>query len=196
MPNSIVPLDSNGILIIRDYAENVKRMLEMINQVDVSVPEEYITEVIPIKYAMAEDIANALEQSRRQRWQHRRIGSAHGAPAHQWRGTQRSGCSSGPSGGQSQWCTIQLAGTANSRSHNANGTPSSGNVVQVGCEQIISARIGPDGRRPGEIQVIGQTKIIADQRSNSLLVFATRQDYGHDQGIVAKLDVLLSQVLD
>ncbi|MEI9863830.1 MAG: secretin N-terminal domain-containing protein [Limisphaerales bacterium] len=34
--NSIVPLDSNGILIIRDYAENVKRMLEMIAQVDVT----------------------------------------------------------------------------------------------------------------------------------------------------------------
>jgi len=28
--NSILPIDGNGILILRDYAENVKRMLEMI----------------------------------------------------------------------------------------------------------------------------------------------------------------------
>ena len=58
--NSIIPLDVNGIIVIRDYAENVKRMLEMVQQVDVSVPAEYISEVIPIRYAMAEDIASAL----------------------------------------------------------------------------------------------------------------------------------------
>src|SRR5271154_4307854 len=60
LPNSILPIDSNGILVLRDNAENVKRMLQMIDRVDVSVPTEYISEVIPIKYALAEDIANAL----------------------------------------------------------------------------------------------------------------------------------------
>ena len=60
LANSILPIDANGILVLRDNAENVKRMLEMIDQIDVSVPAEYISEVIPIKYAMAEDIANAL----------------------------------------------------------------------------------------------------------------------------------------
>ena len=47
LPKSIFPIDGNGILVIRDYAENVKRMLEMIEQMDVSVPAEYISEVIP-----------------------------------------------------------------------------------------------------------------------------------------------------
>ena len=60
LQNSILSIDSNGILVLRDNAENVKRMLEMIKQVDVSVPEEFISEVIPIKYALADDIANAL----------------------------------------------------------------------------------------------------------------------------------------
>jgi len=60
LQNSILAIDSNGILVLRDYAENVKRMLEMIDQIDVSVPAEYISEVIPIRYAMAGDIANAL----------------------------------------------------------------------------------------------------------------------------------------
>ena len=46
--------------MLRDNAENVKRMLQMIDRVDVSVPAEYISEVIPIKYALADDIANAL----------------------------------------------------------------------------------------------------------------------------------------
>ena len=60
IPNGVFPIDSNGILIIRDYAENVKRMLEFITKVDVIVPEEFVSEVIPIKYAMVDDIANAL----------------------------------------------------------------------------------------------------------------------------------------
>src|ERR1039458_9146663 len=60
LANAIFPIDDNGILVLRDNAENVKRMLEMIDQIDVSVPAEYISEVIPIKYAMAEDIASAL----------------------------------------------------------------------------------------------------------------------------------------
>ena len=58
LQQSILAIDSNGILVLRDYAENVKRMLEMIDQIDISVPAEYISEVVPIKYAMAGDIAN------------------------------------------------------------------------------------------------------------------------------------------
>jgi general secretion pathway protein D len=34
LAGSITPLDDNGILILRDNAENVKRMLELIDQVD------------------------------------------------------------------------------------------------------------------------------------------------------------------
>ena len=60
LANSILPIDDNGILVLRDYAENVKRMMEMIEQVDVSVPAEYISDVIPIRYAKVDDIASAL----------------------------------------------------------------------------------------------------------------------------------------
>ena len=60
LPNAVFPIDDNGILVIRDYAENVKRMLEMIEQIDVSVPAEYVSEVIPIRYAKVDDIASAL----------------------------------------------------------------------------------------------------------------------------------------
>ena len=35
LPNSILAIDDNGILVLRDNAENVKRMLEMIDQMDV-----------------------------------------------------------------------------------------------------------------------------------------------------------------
>ncbi|HVV73056.1 MAG TPA: secretin N-terminal domain-containing protein, partial [Verrucomicrobiae bacterium] len=47
----------------------------------------------------------------------------------------------------------------------------------------------------GEFQVLGQTKIIADERTNSLLIFASRDDMKQITNIVAKLDVVLAQVL-
>src|SRR5262249_37796619 len=60
IPNAILPIDSSQILVLRDFTENVKRMLELIERVDVAVPAEFEQEVIPIKYALASDIANAL----------------------------------------------------------------------------------------------------------------------------------------
>ena len=59
MPNAAIAIDSSGILVLRDYTENVKRMLEMIARVDVNMPAEIESEVIPIKYALASDIASA-----------------------------------------------------------------------------------------------------------------------------------------
>ena len=58
--NGIQAVDSSQILVLRDYAENVKRMLQMVSKVDVAVPSEYVSEVIPIKYAKATEIQQAL----------------------------------------------------------------------------------------------------------------------------------------
>src|SRR5581483_1114404 len=41
----------------------------------------------------------------------------------------------------------------------------------------------------------GNNKIIADERTNSLLVFASRQDMDMIKDIISKLDVVLAQVL-
>src|SRR6266478_1016681 len=45
---------------------------------------------------------------------------------------------------------------------------------------------------PG-MEGIGQVKIIADERSNSLLIFATRPDLERIRNMVAKLDVVMAQ---
>src|SRR5262249_48186027 len=47
----------------------------------------------------------------------------------------------------------------------------------------------------GEFQILGNNKIIADERTNSLLVFASKQDMDVIKDIVSKLDVVLAQVL-
>ena len=60
IPNAIMPIDSSQILVLRDFTENVKRMLEVIREIDVAIPSEFISEVIPIKYAQASEISSAL----------------------------------------------------------------------------------------------------------------------------------------
>jgi general secretion pathway protein D len=211
----IIPLDGNGILVIRDYAENVKRMLEMIEQVDVSVPAEYVSEVIPIRYAKVDDIANALNA----------LGGAGGgavvsigtAPSSgQISGFGNRGMSgmSGMSGmggiggvggvGAGGYQSGGIGGSAfgGTRSFGAqttpNGTPSGGaNSFQNRLNGILNGTSGAGGAggNKDQIQLFGQTKIIPNESSSSLLIYATRADMLVIKGIIDKLDVPLAQVL-
>lgn len=58
--DAVLAIDGSRTLILRDYAQNVKRMSEIIEKIDVPVPTEEKFEIIPIKYAMAADIATVL----------------------------------------------------------------------------------------------------------------------------------------
>ena len=200
LANSILAIDSNGILVLRDNAENVKRMLQLIDRVDVSVPAEYISEVIPIKYALADDIASALNS----------LGGTGGGGTVSIGASQPRSTSGGNGfGGGAAGAQGALGGGAGGyqggnglnsgsqqRPYGGAATPNgtaSGSSFQQKLQSIISKAAGAGGQ--DQIQVFGQTKIIADERSNSLLVFATRQDMETIKNVIAKLDVLLSQVL-
>ncbi|HEV2436109.1 MAG TPA: secretin N-terminal domain-containing protein [Verrucomicrobiae bacterium] len=190
IPNGVFPIDSNGILIIRDYAENVKRMLEFISKVDVIMPEEFVSEVIPIKYAMVDDIANALNS----------LGGSSSAIGNATTPSSRGGAfgggmgTTGTMGNQYQPGGINQPGSPITRPFGtaAGGAPG-GNTFSQRLQSIIQRASGGGGQ--GEIQLMGPTKIIADERSNSLLVYATKEDMKTIKDIVDKLDVLLPQVL-
>jgi general secretion pathway protein D len=194
LANAIFPIDDNGILVLRDNAENVKRMLEMIDQIDVSVPAEYISEVIPIKYAMAEDIASALNSLGGSGGSTVSFGSSAATPSVS--GISRPG-GTGGMGGLGGGNSYQGGNNPNQPRTGSQatpgGTPTGGTTFQQRLQSIIQR--ASTGGQPEPIQVFGQTKIIADVRSNSLLVFATAADMVRIKEVVAKLDVLLSQVL-
>src|SRR6185369_1106581 len=64
--------------------------------------------------------------------------------------------------------------------------------------QAVAGAIGRAGGGGGDFAPIGQygpTKILPDERSNALLVFADRRDLPMISNIIAKLDVVLPQVL-
>jgi len=43
IPGGILPIDVSQILVLRDYTENVKRMLELIKVIDVAIPSEFVS---------------------------------------------------------------------------------------------------------------------------------------------------------
>jgi general secretion pathway protein D len=195
LPGAIVPLDDNGILVLRDNAENVKRMLELIAQVDIGgASSEIISEVIPIKYALAEDIANALNSLGGGSGGNTvSIGTAATTSTINGIGTRPAGSPTTLGGAT----TYQPGGNGvqpGAFGTTPNGTPTTGTTFQQRLLNIVN-RASQTGGQQGQIQIFGQTKIIADQRSNSLLIFATRQDMDAITNVIAKLDVLLSQVL-
>ena len=205
LANSILSIDSNGILVLRDNAENVKRMMEMIDRVDVSTPAEYVSEVIPIRYAKVDDIASALNALGGSGGTTVSIGTAPSpGRINGISGSSSSGMNGGGTGGyQPGGSTTSAFGSrtglgVGGGGATPNGTPTTGSSFQERLKSIVAKASGaPSGGSGSEqpITLFGQTKIIPDESSSSLLIYATRPDMEVIKGIIAKLDVPLAQVL-
>ena len=177
------------MLIIRDYAANVKRMLELIKQIDVTVPLDFDSEVIPIKYGKASDIASALSS----------LGAGGGGTSI-GAGGRTSGSGARPGGlggiggiggggyGGTGGIGNTIGGISTSPGGVGGGSRPQGSTFQQRVGNLINKAAGA-----GDFQVFGQTKIIADERSNSLLVFANKQDMAMIKDIITKLDFVLPQ---
>lgn len=192
IPGNIFPIDSSQILIIRDYAGNVKRMLELIKKIDVVAPLDFVSEVIPIKYAKAADIASALSSLGATTGTGipgggTGVGGGSGSRLGGYGGAGGAG-GYGPGGGtQGTLGGVNGAGSLGA----AGGAPRTANFA----DRLRNAVNGLGGGGAGEIKIFGQTKIIPDERTNSLLIFADKQDMQTIKDIINKLDVVLAQVL-
>ena len=191
-PAGIVPIDSSQILVIRDYASNVKRMLELIEKVDVTPESDYLLEVIPIKYGKVTDLfstMNALISGSTG-------GGAFGTTTpsmQQRRGGQFATLGGGTSGrygtqsnryGQQPGSQVQPLAAGQQP-----GTAPAASFQQR-LNQIVNRAAGES-----QIQVLGDARIVPDERSNSLIVYANKQDIKMITNIVSKFYVLLTQVL-
>ena len=142
------------------------------------MPAEYISEVIPIKYAMADDIANALNS----------LGGSGGGTVSFGGSTAASPINgiktqSGGTAGNTGDGGVNPSQTSTGTWLASNGRRRTDGRHYFSATVAVHHQRAPDGGsgQQEQIQVFGQTKIIADQRSNSLLIFATRQDMDTDQ---------------
>ncbi|HEX7652038.1 MAG TPA: secretin N-terminal domain-containing protein, partial [Verrucomicrobiae bacterium] len=217
LQGGLLGIDDNGILVMRDYAENIKRMLEMIERIDISTPTEYVSEVIPIRYAKVDEIASALN-SLGGGGGGTSVSIGQGASSGQISGLSGSrsggisglgGMSSGMSSGMggygsgSSGAFGRTTGTSfGSTGSTPNGTPNTGSTFQQRLQNIINRAGGSTTSGGGsgsggqqDIQLFGTTKIIPNESSSTLLIYATRQDMDQIKEIISKLDVPLAQVL-
>jgi general secretion pathway protein D len=195
LPNSILPVDSTQILILRDYSDNLKRMLEVIEKIDVAIPIEEDFEVIPIKYALASDMASVLGSLTGGGV----AGGTTARPTSPRRTALPTGVGStfggaGTLGGQPGMGGLQ-PGQPGHNPAAAGGTTTPGaaaNTLQQRLNQIVSrAASGTAGATP----YLGEARIMPFERGNSLLVLANKSDMQRVKDVIAKLDVVQQQVL-
>ncbi len=186
-PASIIGVPTSNTLIIRDYSENVKRMLEVIESLDKITEMEVKPEVIPIKYALASDIQQVLGSL-----------TASGPGISVGRSTRGAGVT--PGGYQPGAVGSGVGGGSGFPGQTTqqpvqSGLNTAGTTGRNTFQRNLQSIVGRLASGAGEFQVIGNAKIIADDRTNSLLIFANDQDMVMIKTIISQLDVVLAQVL-
>lgn len=194
VPNGIIPIDGTRKLILRDYAANIKRMVELVEQLDVNIPMEIELELIPIKFAIASDMATVLGSLTTG-------GAVSGTTSTRAGTTSRNGRTSGLTGGSNRSGGLGVGGVGGTQGgvqslqnqqrpgglSNAAGAQS---TFQNQLQSIMS-RAAQGGNSP----ILGDAKIIPDERTNALLVFGTKEERDMIKKIIAQLDVVQQQVL-
>lgn len=220
VPNGITPFDNNNTLVIRDYTSNIKRMLELIEKVDTIKESDYTLEVIPIRYGRVEDFFNTMSSLVGGSGAGASTGTGTGTGVGTGVGTagglrgggrssgSRTGGRLGSAGGGGYGGGSGYGGgyggggyspnAASSRNLSQQQAGQQGSVggsqssFQNRLQQIVSRAARPGGE---EIQLLEDARIQPDPRSNKLLIYAHKKDMAMITNIVAKLDVLLAQVL-
>lgn len=190
MPNGILPIDSTRTLVLRDYSVNIKRMMELIERIDVEVPSDVQMELVPIKYALAADMASVLGSMTSGGAV--TTGTSGSTTANRSRTTGTTGTlnrtgttGAGGLGQPGGVGTLQTPGAFGGTTATANRSTFQNQLAQI-VNRAASAGNGP---------LLGDAKIIPDERTNSLLIFATKTERERIKDIIAKLDVVQQQVV-
>jgi general secretion pathway protein D len=219
--NGIVALASTKTLVLRDYAINVKRMLEILAKVDIEVEEDFQLEVIPIKYGKVDEIYATLTSviggGGVSGTPGGGVGGAGGVGGMGGGISGRRGGMGGMGGmgsGMNQFGGGgQLGGMnqlgAGGRLGNSGrlggqqlggGINQPGSAVNTGSFQNRFNAMGRGGAGGGSgygglSELLQTVSITADQRSNSLIVYGNKKDIAKLREVLVKVDTLLPQVL-
>ena len=174
----IVALDVSKTLVLRDNSSNIKRMLELLERIDIKPEEDYKLKVIPIRYGKVEEIYATMQD----------LITGSSSPRQSPSGTSRTtGRTSSSQGSTGR--TSSSRGSVRSLQNRPSTSSSTSNSFRNRLQGIVNRAAG------GDIQILGNARIIPDYRSNSLIVFANEEDMVKIDEIVGHVDNLLAQVL-
>jgi hypothetical protein len=178
LPGGLLPIDATGVLVMRDNAINIKRMMEVLEKIDKSVPTDEQFKVIPINYALAADVAQVLGSLTSGGAAGGGTG-ARGGTTGSTRRTTGTGTGTTPFGGTSGMPGSAGFGGATPFGGAAGANPATPGVATPGTassafQNRLNAIVSNiTGGRSGSAPLLGEARIIPYDRSNSLLVLAT-----------------------
>ena len=174
----IVALDVSKTLVLRDNSSNIKRMLELLERIDIKPEEDYKLKVIPIRYGKVEEIYATMQD----------LITGSSSPRPSSSGTSRtSGRTSSSQGSTSRGSSSR--GSVRSLQNRPSTSSTTSNSFRNRLQGIVNRAAG------GDIQILENARIIPDYRSNSLIIFANDGDMVKIAEIVSHVDSLLAQVL-
>ncbi|MFM8469981.1 MAG: secretin N-terminal domain-containing protein [Limisphaerales bacterium] len=194
---AVQPIDATSTLILRDNAINIKRMLEVLEKIDVALPSDEEFKVIPVNYALAADVAQVLGSLTAS-------GPSGGASATGSRtgstSARRTGTTS-PFGGAPGIPGVGGAGAATPFGTQPGINPATPGAAQPGTAQTaFQTRLNQivsniTSGRAVSAPLLGEAKIIPYERSNSLLVLANKTELKMLEKLLQQIDIPQQQVL-
>ena len=218
-PEGLIPIDSSQTLLIHSDSVTMKQLLDVLKSVDV-VPEfDYSLEVIPIRYGRVTDLFNTMSSlisgsaggggggagglggnnSFGGGFGGNSFGGGGGFGGSGFGSQSRGGfgSSSRGFGGSSSFGGGYGGSSSFGRSSgyrpfqaSRSNTSSSASNFQDRLRQVIDKAATDE-----EVELLSKARIVPDERSNSLLIFANKQDLTMITNMVSKVDHLLAQVL-
>lgn len=192
----LLHIDATGVLILRDNAINVKRMMEVLEQIDKPMIADEEFKVIPVNYALAADVAQVLGSLTAS-------GPSGGSTTGSRTGsstTRRTGTTS-PFGGTTGIPGVGTTGATTPFGTQPGVNPATPGAAQPGTAQsAFQNRLNQivsniTGGRAGSAPLLGEAKIIPYERSNALLVLANKTELAMLTKLLKEIDVPQQQVL-
>lgn len=179
-PQAVQAIESTKTLVLRDFSNNVRRMLDMLEFIDVEEKNEQEIAVVKIKYALSADIAAV-------------IGSYTTNPTGSAAANTRPGSTSRTGGSTSR--TGGTTSRTNSSSSPAGGSNTAGSSQRGGLQQRLSQVVQGAAFSGTGAAILGETSIISWERGNEVIIVGTPAKVEQAKNLITKLDRVQPQVL-
>ena len=184
----VIADDRTGSLIIITREENMKFFVQVVTALDVATAPDVAVEIIRLEFADAEEVASMLNAL---------IGAA-GTPSTKSTTPKKTTSSSTPSSGTSSGIpgTPGYTPPSSTPTTVAREEPKSYQLQEfIDQQRALSSNKGGEGKtKIGQLSA-ENIKILADKRSNALIMMASKGDMAALKELLKGMDVMLSQVL-
>lgn len=182
-PQAVTAVESTGTIVLRDFSNNVRRMLDMLEYIDVEEINDQEIAVVKIKYALSADIAQVIGT-------YTANGPTSQRPATNTRpgstGTTNRGGTTSRTGSTRFDSGLQPATT----STRSTGSTSRGGLQQRLSQVVQGASVSGTGGA-----ILGETSIISWERGNEVIIVGNPAQVLQAKALIEKLDRVQPQVL-